>query len=589
MARESLDNMKSRALVMLGGMDLKLVLAVFVTFVTVCGVSADGGPLWEDVAPAQVPEVWRQLSNETVVYPMRMAYVARTIGSERQLFLDNDLIASAEHIAREVHEPRRYKDNPIMMADPRVHPREIIRVLHVLQSNESPRFRMWYHALPAFYEWKGDQRIRYGTSYAISEDGIHWERPELDLYHPVQRNSDGGNKGPYREKNVVMPYGMMDGLFYEPWEDDPNKRYKAIVSIEAVHTDTEGRMTKEASLAGWYLHWSPDGIHWQGDLSRPVLVEGAGYVYPPNGIGDTTRFWWDPLRKKYIGDVKWVLPGVIRCRGIMESDDLVHWTRPVPVFFAREPGHQIYGHIGFAYQGLYIGFREIFDKHYMNDPMVHSADVELDCSRDGKTWTRVGAGQPFMSMNPDRNTWDADEARPVKPLVVGDELWIYYSSRLSPVVYTNMFKNKSNPRGHQQDIFSLALAKLRMDGFASLNAGAEPGTIVTRPLTFEGKKLYVNAEVAEGGHLKVELRKLTPGVRDRSSLSSKPFAWETTCSRPEDAVEPYTAENCNLVTGDKLRTQVTWKDRRTIEHSAKESLRVVFKLKNAKLYSFWIE
>ena len=102
--------------------------------------------------------------------------------------------------------------------------------------------------LLAFYEWKGDQRIRNGTGYAVSEDGIRWERSDLDLYRPVQRNANGGNKGPFPMKNIVMPYGMMDGLFYEPWEANPNKRYKAIAAMEAMKTDEDGRMTNEPAI-----------------------------------------------------------------------------------------------------------------------------------------------------------------------------------------------------------------------------------------------------------------------------------------------------------------------------------------------------
>ena len=90
----------------------------------------------------------------------------------------------------------------------------------------------------------------------------------------------------------------------------------------------------------YHLHTSPDGIHWtcDGAFSKPILPYLYGRFYPQTGIGDTSRFWWDPYRHKYIGDVKFVLPGTIRCRGMMESDDLEHWTRPHPTFAARNPG-----------------------------------------------------------------------------------------------------------------------------------------------------------------------------------------------------------------------------------------------------------
>ena len=44
---------------------------------------------------------------------------------------------------------------------------------------------------------------------------------------------------------------------------------------------------------------------------------------------------------------------------MMESDDLIHWSRPHATFAALNPDHEIYGHTGFAYEGMYIGFRWI--------------------------------------------------------------------------------------------------------------------------------------------------------------------------------------------------------------------------------------
>ena len=45
-----------------------------------------------------VPDIWRQLANETVMFPMKMDDVALKIGPERQLFVDNLLIASTANL-----------------------------------------------------------------------------------------------------------------------------------------------------------------------------------------------------------------------------------------------------------------------------------------------------------------------------------------------------------------------------------------------------------------------------------------------------------------------------------------------------------
>ena len=315
---------------------------------------------------------------------------------------------------------------------------------------------------------------------------MKWRKPDLDL-HKIEDSE---------LRNIVIPYGLMHGVFCEPDELDPQKRFKALVCVEARNTQTREFTIPE----GYYLHTSSDGIHWKGDLSRRILSSlYQGNQIPQTGVGDTTRFWWDPLHKTYIGDVKFVVNifGKQRCRGIMESDDLIHWSRPRPMFFGRSGDNQIYGHRGFVYQGMYIGMRWIYvperSKH-------HSNNVELDGSRDGSIWTRVGAGQPFMAFNPNHDTWDAGKMRPVAMLEVGDEIWIYYNGK--PTDFET--DNPEFPDSQRVEN-SAGLATLPRDRFASINAGDNTGILVTRPLHFQGKKLHLSAGVQKRGSIKVAL------------------------------------------------------------------------------------
>ena len=60
--------------------------------------------------------VWRQLANERLMFPLDMDIVAAKIGPERQLFVDNALIARVSNVTREVHQPVRYAGNPVFEA-----------------------------------------------------------------------------------------------------------------------------------------------------------------------------------------------------------------------------------------------------------------------------------------------------------------------------------------------------------------------------------------------------------------------------------------------------------------------------------------
>ena len=501
---------------------------------------AESTPLWEGIDPARVPDIWPHLANESVMYPLDMRAIAMRIGPEHQLFLDNCLIAETSHVGREVHQPRR-EPLPVLSAPAGKSLQAF--VLHVLQFEEPPRFRMWYWSWKQWHEWRQGEDIRFATSYAVSEDGLRWERPELDLYH-----IEGSP-----ERNIILPYGMMHGMFYEPLEPDPERRFKALVCIEA-KSKADGRFTIPE---GYYLHWSSDGIHWKGDLSHYVLPSlQGGYDYPQSGVGDTSRFWWDPYRKRYIGDVKFVLPGKLRCRGLMESDDLVHWTRARPTFFARRPDTQIYGHRGYPYEGMYVGLRWIY--HPSLDP-PHHQHVELDCSRDGVSWTRAGAGQRFMDMNPKNDTWDAAIVKPTAMLTVGDEICIYYTG------LTLAARAPADPSrtGYQN---STGLARLRRDGFVSITADDEPGWLITRPLGFQGRELRLNAEVAPGGSIRV-------GVLRRDG----------------EPIDGLRAEDCEPLTGDQIDASAQWEGGPDMRALSGSDVRLKFQLHNAKLYSFWIE
>lgn len=501
-------------------------------------VTATASPLWDDISREDAELVWRQMGNERMRYVVDMNHIAVKIGPERQLFLDNYLVGEATNITREVHHPVRSEHNP--MLDDQI----IWWLQHVMMFDESPRFRMWYNPGLNFHKWNKDDetdRIRFVTAYAVSEDGVNWKRPDLGIYQTP--------KYPYG--NITLQYGMMHGLFYEPWEEDPEKRFKAVVCVEGRRFEGKKVLPEFTVDEGYYLHWSPDGIHWKGDLDHMVIPsQTRSVLFPIPGMGDTSRFWWDPVREKYMVDAKTTLYNPTkRSRSLMESDDLVHWSRGRPILFTTAENIQVYGHAVTFYQGMYIGFRwHSYTDYFWQE--VHSVDIGLDCSRDAVTWTRVGGDQLFMERKDtdrenfnDPHAWDADQMAVRNALVVDDEIWIYY-----------------NGAG------SVGLAKLRLDGYVSLNGGEETGTVVTRPLTFKGKKLRINAEVAKGGEIRVAFR-----------------------TRDGEPVEGFTIKECKPLTGDSINMQVEWEAGRDISALSESFLRIEFQLRNAKIYAFWFE
>ncbi|OHB75057.1 MAG: hypothetical protein A2W31_04765 [Planctomycetes bacterium RBG_16_64_10] len=479
------------------------------------------------------PKAYGILANEHLMYPVDMSGWPVRIDTSHQLFVDDYLLAATENIRREVHHPTKHPANPLLIGDKPWEERGTVFQI-VRRDEASGRFRMWYAGYVNFRLPDGVP-VRFPALYAESKDGITWDKPALGLHE------FNGSK----ENNIIIPAGNLWGLFVEPDDPDPNRRYKGIVWHEPKYVPREG----------YFLYTSPDGIHWQRQGDAPLAISLLGYAMPQSGIGDTTIFRWDRHLGKYIGDVKFVLPGKLRCRGIMESDDLIHWTRPRMTLYpdgADEPDSQVYGHQSFCYESMWIGLLRMMHTERTG---WKQTTIELTASRDGRHWTRVGNREEFLPLGP-RDAWDADYHDPCwDPILVDDQLWIYYRS-------VNRDPSDQNPQvGHV-----IGLATLRRDGFVSLNGGDTPGTVVTRPLTYSGRALFVNAEVADGGSINAAVL----------SAASGPL-------------EPFSLEASAPLTEDSLRGRMTWRTERQLPEPDDGHIRLKFRLQNAKLYAFWIE
>ena len=158
-----------------------MVVGIGLLTATATGKEPDGGPLAESLDEKQVPITWRNLANERVMFPLDMKDMPVKIGRERQLFLDNYLIAESANVRRQVQRPSRDKRNPIITPfQPKAGSLEYRAIAaHVMQFKTSPRFRMWYQSFPDLARrGEPNEKIRFASSYAVSEDGIQLEQAE---------------------------------------------------------------------------------------------------------------------------------------------------------------------------------------------------------------------------------------------------------------------------------------------------------------------------------------------------------------------------------------------------------------------------
>jgi hypothetical protein len=467
-----------------------------------------------------------------------------TIGERKQLFLDNFIIAETRSVNRTLNQPVKYAGNPIMIP---LYPWEGRIELYgtVLRDPEEKNFRMWYMGMGNMgiaqmgventSKWASmgfdPSNLTYSICYATSKDGIFWERPNLGLVE---------YKGS-KDNNVVVLNASAANVIKDQQDSNSDRLYKSLFyeSFDLDGTSNEGD--------GVSVAFSPDGLHWTKYEGNPVITKASD---------SHTLLGWDDLHGQY---VSYCRPSIhhgnsTRRIGRSVSDDFVNWTDPEDVLVPDEhdpPGLQFYCMPVFKYEGLYVG--QICAYHtYPEEPHIRffgKIDVQLAVSRDGISWDRVGQRKPFIPNGP-AGSIDAGEVYMAKaPVVMDDELWFYYS----PSTIEHGPTGRSGP---------ICIAKLRLDGFVSVEAGEETGTLVTKPFRCDGGNIQINA-AARGGSVAV-------AVLNERGIQYKGFG----------------KIDCAILDGDSVRHNITWRNNISLAPLKGQAIRLKFYLKNAQLYSF---
>ncbi len=460
----------------------------------------------------------------------------------RQLFVDDFLIESTT-LGRCFHKARLHSINPVLKPETALEMNQgkcpVAAPFNdgVWYDPVQKQFKMWYHA--GWFD---------GIGYAVSENGIDWHRPMLDIL-----------PGTNRVIPVRAGY-QRDGamVWLDQETSDPKERYKMFAYFR--HADGEGGE----------IRTSHDGIHW----SDPK---------PTGPCGDNTSFFYNPFRKKWVYSIRSgkKVPG--RVRLYREHDSFIEggsWTPEDCIFWSRtdhldqpdpEMGNwfrsgslyttQLYDLNAVPYESIMLGIFGIL-KGYDNDvctagglPKIN--DFILGYSRDGFHWDRPDR-TPFLAATRTKGDWNRAylHAAGGVCLVVGDLLYFYFGawSGNSPVNGESTYAGGST-----------GLAVLRRDGFASMNASFTTGSLTTKPVLFQnGKYLFVNANT-ENGMLQVE-------VLDKDGR----------------VIEPFTRDNSKTICKDSTCHLVEWADGNDLSKLRNQPVKFLFYLTNGQLYSFWV-
>lgn len=467
----------------------------------------------------------------------------------RQLLVDEFLIAESS-LRREFHTPVLHEASPVLAPET---PLEMNFGLcpvacpfkdGAFYDPADGLFKLWYHA--GWFD---------GVALATSRDGVHWERPALDVEPGTNRVLP------------LRPSYQRDGVGV--WLDLETARADERFKMFAYHRK-RGAGFRYGELGGpgttneWvggHVYSSADGIHW-----RERAATGR--------CGDNTTIFYNPFRKRWVYSIRTSAPSVGRLRGYHEHADLfagAAWEREEVAHWAGADDHdppapehgyqtQLYNIDAVGYESLMLGF---FMIHRGPPNEICEAggfpkitELLVGYSRDGFHFDRRDR-TPIVAGTHQPGDWNRDYVHSCGGccLIVGDQLYIYFGafSGISPKLGAHMYAGGST-----------GLATLRRDGFVSHAAGADGGLLTTRPLRFSGSHLFVNAAAA-GGELRVEAL----------DEAGNPLG---NCSR----------ERCAPVTGDATQQAVTWGNGGSLADFAGRPVRLRFHLRDAALYSFWV-
>ena len=486
----------------------------------------------------------------------------------RQLFVDDAALetgggAQNHGWTRTMHPPK--KCGPVIRPD-------LSRGQRSLQSRSAPQ---WNPEKGVWEWWYFGEHVYYATS----TDGENWDRPSLGRYEWEGSKENNIADDPGSGETQRLTHVLRDEA-----EDNPQRRYKALFTRRSV-----------INASSRFLATSPDGFDWT-ILDRPPIPSS-----------DECHFTYDEFGQQYLALVK---HGTEWGRSVFlsTSKDFEQFTEPQLIFHSDEldrencrrrvrevienPDYitppivddvdyiaEVYQMAVMPYEGCYFGFPGLFNPFGAIAPPLGNFtrinQVELAFSRDLHNWDRLGDRQVFVGLD----RWDGESYGTSQILLTGrpvvrpdlGEIWVYYNALRMPgnrEQYQQLDRNRELFRLNVdlelfEDGGALSLAKLRLDGFISLDGG-EAATITTKPFMLRGEEVYINVD-AKWGAIFAE-------IVDGETMKRFPGGF-TVIAEP--------------VSGDHRRAKIIWQG----EHDRvfERPVRIIFDLHQTRLYSFWLQ
>ncbi|GAB4153961.1 MAG: hypothetical protein Tsb009_30470 [Planctomycetaceae bacterium] len=406
-----------------------------------------------------------------------MAEDAISIGSRRELFTDHTLVEKLSGQAT----LKLQKPTPQEVVLITGKPWEGNTCAYYTIFRDGNLYRMYYRGS----HWDTKRRRATHpevTCYAESRDGIHWTKPNLNLF---EFNGSKNN-------NIV--WNGIGAHCFTPFKDT-NPQATADAKYKAL---SRGRPHAKKGL---YAFHSADGIHWKLTKKEPVITQGA--------FDSQNLAFWDPVRKLYVAYYRHFRNGrrdIMTCT----SRDFMNWTKPQFLKITGAPPQHLYTNAIRPYPRaphIKVGF----PTRYI--PKGSQVEPTFMTSRDGFHFHRWE--EPIIPMSAPK-----DRAGNRSNYMTYGLVQLPGNDKEYSVYATEAYYTGPDSRVRR--------FTYRVDGFVSVNAPATGGELVTKPLRFEGNMLTINAKTNKGGSIRVELQDANgKPISGFSAAESVPFLGDT--------------------------------------------------------------
>ncbi len=166
------------------------------------------------------------------------------LGSRRELLVDHFLIESMDNVRLVQNRPR---DEGIVFKFDQ--PWEGLFSGYSTVIKDGDLFRLYYRGQPTV---GGDGESSESTCYAESKDGIHWTRPELELYE----------QHGHKKNNIILAQHAPHTHNFSPMLD----------TRQGVPVDQRFKALGGLMTSGLHAYTSGDGIHWKEMQTEAVIT-----------------------------------------------------------------------------------------------------------------------------------------------------------------------------------------------------------------------------------------------------------------------------------------------------------------------------